>query len=355
MSEWVRIAIATAAVLLVVLTVWSVCRTAGNRKLTQFTTVADNVFFSYKSENAPVVRFVAEQLIASGQNVWFNEYRVPLNEWEVDFEERIEQGVAAAAQAVFFTNSLWAGSKWCFEVEALELLKCLRPDSDCLEVRIPPGPEPHIVVPQLKEMPFLDATKLDRWQILEAIRANFAWAASSIIQPAMVVPNFQTGIVSGVSFKMNVAGWKTGFFFRAETPVDIKNKRVVFLSRVENGTSLSVNILAGLTEIGERRFEDLDEREVFAELRELAREYYDHGVFRGECIGVHLLRYSGRLCAAFTYWGGNYWCRRYSIIYPGSKNLPNTEVAFTCSVHGDFSAFCKNAFLFDDLVASFQV
>ena len=70
-----------------------------------------NVFVSYKSEDANVVRSIVEQLKANGISVWFTEYEVLLHNYE-QFQIEIEEGVGRADYYLLFTNNRWARSKY---------------------------------------------------------------------------------------------------------------------------------------------------------------------------------------------------------------------------------------------------
>jgi hypothetical protein len=69
------------------------------------------VFVSYKSEDANLVRRVTEQLVACGLEVWFNEYRILVGDYE-RFQDAIDDGLARATHAVVFTNDRWAAADW---------------------------------------------------------------------------------------------------------------------------------------------------------------------------------------------------------------------------------------------------
>jgi hypothetical protein len=51
------------------------------------------LFISYKSEDANLVRAVAERLMACGNEIWFAEYRVLPENYE-EFDMLIDEGLA---------------------------------------------------------------------------------------------------------------------------------------------------------------------------------------------------------------------------------------------------------------------
>ncbi|MGM0668314.1 MAG: toll/interleukin-1 receptor domain-containing protein, partial [Gemmatimonadota bacterium] len=84
------------------------------------------VFVSYKSEDANLVRGVAERMTANGVSLWFAEYEV-LPETYERFQEAIDEGIQNASHGLIFTNARWADSEYC-RYEMAHLLE-----------RIPPG------------------------------------------------------------------------------------------------------------------------------------------------------------------------------------------------------------------------
>jgi hypothetical protein len=108
------------------------------------------VFLSYKSEDANLVRAVAECLIASGTDVWFNEYRVLPAEYE-QFDVEIDRGLRQATHALVFTNNRWSRAQWC-QYEMRGLLAHLPGRDNVLEVCIPKEDEPHAVFTELSRL-----------------------------------------------------------------------------------------------------------------------------------------------------------------------------------------------------------
>jgi hypothetical protein len=98
------------------------------------------VFLSYKSEDANLVRGVADRLLAGGLDIWFNEYDISLERYE-DFAAEIDAGIRQATHAIVFTNRRWTASDWCrYEMRGL-LARLPRPEH-LVEVCIPKEEEP---------------------------------------------------------------------------------------------------------------------------------------------------------------------------------------------------------------------
>ncbi len=70
-----------------------------------------NVFLSYKSEDARLVRDIADWLIANDVNVWFDEYQIILHSrrW---FKCKLRTGLNACDVAIIFTGLTYASSHW---------------------------------------------------------------------------------------------------------------------------------------------------------------------------------------------------------------------------------------------------
>lgn len=105
-------------------------------------------FLSYKSEDAVIVRMVAEQMRATGASVWFAEYDVGLANRE-HFMEEIETGIARCRFGICFTNNEFATSSYCRKELEL-LLKHIGPRR-IIEVALPREDLPHHTFPQMKE------------------------------------------------------------------------------------------------------------------------------------------------------------------------------------------------------------
>jgi hypothetical protein len=99
-----------------------------------------DLFISYRSEDANLVRPVAETLLAAGLDVWFAEYQVLLANY-AQFQAEVDRGIDLSRYALVFTNDRWAASKWC-RLDIDRIIPPLGADR-VLEVCIPPGDGPH--------------------------------------------------------------------------------------------------------------------------------------------------------------------------------------------------------------------
>ncbi len=79
-----------------------------------------DVFISYKSKDANIVRRVVDVLKANGLKVWFAEWNILLVNYE-DFQNEIEEGIERSNSALIFTNQDWFDSEHCnFEMRMIE-------------------------------------------------------------------------------------------------------------------------------------------------------------------------------------------------------------------------------------------
>lgn len=78
-----------------------------------------DVFISYKSKDANLVRRVVDVLKANGLKVWFAESNILLVNYE-DFENEIREGIERSKNALLFTNQEWYDSAHCnFEMNLI--------------------------------------------------------------------------------------------------------------------------------------------------------------------------------------------------------------------------------------------
>jgi hypothetical protein len=311
-------------------------------------TADSDVFLSYKSDDAILVRFLAEQMMAQGINVWFNEYRIVLRGWDEDFEQGLKAGVATCRRAAFFTNEKWTKSQWCVNAEAIPLLARLAKD-DCIEVGIPPHPAPHQKVPPLEQVQQIEASNMDKWTLLKNLYQALGFTMQVSTPPGTAQRPLR-GRVNDVPYELNIHGWSA----HGDARPSMGNLVLPRLVQTDNGTMLSVNIIAGKRGWERKEINDLDDRIVFQNLRNMACHYFQGFPLAGECIGVHLVFQTGFSHGAFTYWGRNAWCRKYGIVLPAGDGGADIEFTFTCSVYGPFSEFCRVAWRFEELVTSLQ-
>ena len=245
------------------------------RNLPFITDATHTLFLSYKSEDAQLVRFIAEQLIAQGQDVWFNEYRVPLHNWDEDFEPELRKGTRSCERAVYFTNARWSSSAWCTQVEAGDILGRV-PVGSCIEVRMPFESGPHQRLPELATLPHVDATGKAKWDILAELSRRLGCnSPQSPLQAALARPLM--GHINMIPYALDIGGWSTA----GKSRMWRENLVLPTLRRTEDGIHLSVNVIVGKRGQERQEIGGSDDRKVFENLRALARTYFDHTSFGG--------------------------------------------------------------------------
>src|SRR5262249_327027 len=95
-----------------------------------------DVFVSYQSADANLVRAIIERLMAGGLRVWFAEDRVLLANYEA-FAGEIGNGIRHTAYAVLFTTPKYAASDWCAKEEGW--VRERLPANRILEIRLRPN------------------------------------------------------------------------------------------------------------------------------------------------------------------------------------------------------------------------
>jgi len=91
-----------------------------------------DIFLSYVSQDAFLVRFIAEQLMAKGLSVWFAEYSV--ESFELNFQEIINQGIAQSKKIICFSNKSYNQSEYC-QIEAYISRNIISPEN-ILEIEL---------------------------------------------------------------------------------------------------------------------------------------------------------------------------------------------------------------------------
>ena len=155
-------------------------------------------FLSYKSEDANVVRAVAEAIMANGYSVWFNEYRIPSHQYKNDpaIQAAIDTGIDQSRHALVFTNNRFAESDFC-RAEIERILNRLESDQlvGVAEIRIPPETNPRLRWPVLSSIP----STIYRGRINEVLEFvnDLAW-----LPTAMIPPPERTSLTSGESLPL---------------------------------------------------------------------------------------------------------------------------------------------------------
>jgi hypothetical protein len=305
-----------------------------------------DVFISYKSEDVDLARRIANQLIASGLKVWFNEYRVLLQNFD-QFQNAIDFGIAHSDWAICLTNNRYIGSEYCRN-ELEQLLNKL-PSENVLEIMIPREDLPHQKYAALDNCPAYVGNDLPG--IFTFIQAHTGWALKPLL-PIVINTEPSTHISTCLQrdVVLDTTDWQV-----------TKHGRVVFGStnmlamkylHRQDQYSFNVNLVCGkeYARAGKRLGQAIDDRQMFNLLREHAERYT--GRLNAKVYGLHLILHEGLSQFAVTYRMFGYWTRKYSIVFPNHATNQNAEFVFTFGFDGSFKQYCENVHIMDRMVQS---
>jgi hypothetical protein len=344
------------------------------------------VFLSYKSEDSNLVRQVAEQLIGCGLEVWFNEYRILVGEYD-EFQTGIDEGLRLATHAVVFTNNRWSRAEWC-RYEMRGLLASIADRSRIVEVAIPSESAPREVFPDLLGRPAVifhgDARRprADHLHdlvvaILERLELRTDMPALPTLEPQSAwLPSY------GVTFDPGpFTLWversrlqRSARFLQSDPALGLRTI-VYHLAGAKLEVSMDVYVLNYESPISGYSISDTeasDDRAVYTAYRRYAKRWFEdeHGHFikiRYRPKGLHLVFVEGTSQVAVTYsvvepddkpHSKTTWERRYAVRIPNPLADAEGELAFVFSVDlpGDEAeqtrAFFRLAPLFDSVVTS---
>ena len=306
-----------------------------------------DVFISYKSDDANLVRQVADQLLASGIKVWFTEYQVLLENWD-EFQQAINEGIRLSTYGVAFTSDKYAESGNCW-LEMEELLARLGSDK-VLEIKLHDGGETHRKFPELEGSPQLSFNGQIE-QILSFISSETKLAVNNPDEITQTVaPQYFEGDCLGKKYQLDFSGWD----------ITKKGKKDFFRLKV-NGPEFKLasspnpifgNLFAGRETSNASIRNSSDDRRMYDKLRGYAKNYLKIlGVKQG---GLHLFFHNGLSQMALTYWRRGFWRRKYSIILPVPESQKRAEFVFTFEFTGSFQEYLRQTYKMDKLVHSLQ-
>lgn len=307
-----------------------------------------DVFISYKSQHSDFVRQVADQLIASGRNVWFNEYEVLVQNWE-RFGEAVDSGIARSTWGMAFTDEPYADSPYCRNEMSRLLEHC--------------GPERIMLVGALRESLLADFPALadsprcvagDVNQILSFVGKVAGWSVRpQPLSEGDSPPRVFEGTCMGSPYRLNIAGWQLGTSGGQAAGQLLDATQGPALSRSVDGAPIHMNLFAGAELSRNAIRETEDDRRMFDELRSYALRHL--GAVGARLRGLHLVRAQGHGQMALTYWmPQGYWTRKHSVVLSHPESGEAAEFVFTFGFPGEFREYCRYAHLMDRLVRSLQ-
>lgn len=343
-----------------------------------------DLFVSYKSEDALIVRMVAEQMRASGANVWFAEYSIQL-EGREQFMAAIEKAIADSRYGICFTNDRFVSSEYCRrEIELL--LMHLGPER-IIEIALPRQSLPHQRFPALSAAMSLDVPVpqsseddgADGWsatlpcsavdRILEHIHRSTGLSLSGCGCHTPQGPDRHYYRSRGVSYSLDSSGWameKPGLLSRLIAWGGGADSLGAKFRRASEGGSLWGHLIVGKQDVPRKRTAEgtTDDREYYDDALAFARQYFG-SIWKQKCIGVHLVFLCGLSHPAFStlassssavLMGRPVWSRLYSVVLPGPRGSgDDREFAFFFFCKGDLASFVRSAHCMDRLVLSLRL
>lgn len=299
-----------------------------------------DLFLSYKSHDAPLVRSVADRLIAGGTRVWLAEYEIPLRR-EAKFLRYIGYGIRRSRFGLAFTHDLYAKSPYCRE-EMEGLLRSCGPRK-ILRVRLTDDDPVDSAFQGIGQAPTL-RTDGDVESILSFVERQTGLKAATRLPEHFTPTTFQ-GQWRERPYHLDTTGWETA---KHDGPYLVEGPTLHYIDgpphlllnldiRAEHSTSARIRGSA-------------DDREMYKELKQYVPEFL--GELKAEARGIHLFFHGGLSQMAVTYWVGDHWRRKYSVILPDPQGGAATEFMFTFGFLGTFDGLCQRTPVMERLVQS---
>lgn len=302
-----------------------------------------DIFMSYKSCDAVLVREVSDRLIAGGASVWLSEYEIPLRN-EKQFLRYIDYGLRRSRYGLAFTHGHYADSVYCRE-EMSGLLRNCGP-ARILRVKLVDADPVESRFPQITSAPVL-RTDGDANSILKFVAGHTGLQPAKVSETRFEPSSFE-GVWAGRPYRLDTTGWEKAKVYEGLTTVVGPT-----LYYIEGPPHLLFNLDIRAERAPEARFrQDFDDRRMYNKLKKYIPEFL--GELKAQARGIHLFFHSGLTQMGVTYWVGNHWRRKYSVILPGKENEPAAEFMFTFSYLGDFQGLCGLTPVMERMVRSLK-
>ena len=333
-----------------------------------------DIFISYKSEDAPFARRIADALTAAGWRVWFAENRIVLR-WRVYFQAMFMNGIRNSRFGLAITNDRWANSKHC-GLEARAMLTWLNTPAT-LELSTPRESLPHQRFPDLAACARLESRDLEA--VLAFIEEKTATPVPKSARPPPVVTGARySGAFHGRPCSIDVAGWRvenlgdgalsainwhyaglpdgklSGYLDASTIDVAEFEKGLRFGLEEE----LMFDVLAHYALKGIKQAPRVLQPKSIDEAVRMAADFKDvDRLERPKARGAHLLFHSGRPQMALTHWPGahrDHWRRTVLLDVRNPVTRAASSLHFLFYFRGSFQDYCRHAHVMDALALSFE-
>lgn len=319
-------------------------------------------FISYRSDNANVVRRIAERLMAGGYRAWFAEYSVLLPNYD-DFQTEINRGIQGCSYALLFTSKSYAESKYC-EQEARDLCRRLKPEhiiEICVEQ--PNDARKKFGLSSLSPRVAVDAGKLNSHDdaqeqaVFDAVEKHLGLDMRRCTIPKSALGTktffeakgdpvcFDTAGFDLVKRKPHPLDGSDRAWFQCRTTSPALDFNVFFDRNLEARAGKRYSLIGLVNQSAKQH--------LAGERRDFARWFMGQMESQGVQLqedGLHLVWIDGKPQVALTHHYSNLWMRKYSIIV--SDLAYPVEIIFTFGVKGSFQDFCRLTYLMDRVVES---
>jgi hypothetical protein len=335
---------------------------------------AYDIFISYKSEDAPFARRIADALTAAGWRVWFAEYRIVLR-WRAYFLAMFMNGIRNSRFGLAITNDRWASSKHC-AIEAQQMLGWLGPEA-MIELAAPREPAPHGRFPELAQAAQLETRDLDT--ILAFIEKKTEQPVPrSAYPPTVAAGALYRGGFHGRPCSIELAGWnienlgdgslsainwhyaglphgKLSGYLDASTIDPAKLEKGLRFGLEER---LMFDVLAHYALKGMKQAPRVLQPKSIDEAVRMAADFKDvKRLERPKARGAHLLFHGGRPQMALTHWPGahkDHWRRTVLLDVQNPVTRAASSLQFFFYFRGSFQEYCRHAHVMDALALSFE-
>jgi hypothetical protein len=333
-----------------------------------------DVFISYKSEDAPFARRIADALTAAGWRVWFAENRIVLH-WRVYFRAMFMNGIRNSRFGLAITSDRWATSKHC-ALEARAMLTWLETPA-MLELSTPRESLPHQRFPDLAACPRLESRDLEA--VLAFIEEKTATPLPKSARPPPVVTGARySGAFHGRPYSIDVAGWRvenlgdgalSAINWHYAGLPDGKlsgylDASTIDAAEFEKGLrfgleeELMFDVLAHYALKGIKQAPRVLQPKSVDEAVRMAADFKDvERLERPKARGAHLLFHGGRSQMALTHWPGahkDHWRRTVLLDVQNPVTRAAASLHFLFYFRGSFQDYCRHAHVMDSLALSFE-
>ncbi len=292
-------------------------------------------FLSYKSEDANLVRQVAECLVSNGFSVWFAEYEILLSNYEA-FQAAVDNGLENCKFGMLFTNPRYWDSSHC-KHEAERLRKNLNPEM-VLDISLT---VPTNLLSIISDISSQTGLKLDCTIPQKAAETTFSARCTEIgfSTTGFCLEQWDNASVDGsdqARFRSLDPNLPLGFNVRFDFNLEYAPGKPYTMA-----TAPVAN-----------------DRELYNERREFAEWWMkEMGNLGAPPVeeGLHLVWREQRTHVALTHRFADQWMRKYSLIIDGPGLSRRTEVLLTFAINGDFRRFCTATVLMDRIVESVHI